>query len=49
MRNLSTGGDHSCATTRAGAVLCWGQNSLGQLGNGTTQRAYAAVPVASFP
>jgi alpha-tubulin suppressor-like RCC1 family protein len=47
--DLSTGGYHSCATTRSGAVLCWGTNSLGQLGNGTTQRAYAAVPVSKFP
>ena len=46
---VSTSGDHSCATTDTGAVFCWGGNSLGELGNGTTQRAYAAVPVTSFP
>jgi alpha-tubulin suppressor-like RCC1 family protein len=46
---VATGGEHSCATTRSGAVLCWGANSLGQLGNGTAQRAYAAVAVPGFP
>jgi alpha-tubulin suppressor-like RCC1 family protein len=47
--DVSTGGDHSCATTRSGAVFCWGSNTFGQLGNGTTQRAYAAVPVQGYP
>ena len=47
--DLSTGGDHSCATTRTGGVFCWGINSLGQLGNGTTEDAYAAVPTKTFP
>ena len=46
---VSTGGDHSCATTESGAVLCWGANTLGQLGNGGTARAYAAVPVTGYP
>lgn len=45
---VATGGDHSCATTSSGAVFCWGANTLGQLGNGTTNRAYAAVPVSGF-
>lgn len=47
--DVSTGGDHSCATTRTGAVFCWGNNVFGQVGDGTTQRAYAAVPVQTFP
>lgn len=44
-----TGGDHSCATTPAGAVFCWGNNTLGELGNGTKARAYSATPVTGFP
>ena len=46
---VSTGGDHSCATTSGGGIFCWGANTLGQLGNGTKQRAYTAMPVTSFP
>lgn len=46
---VATGGNHSCATTISGAVYCWGQNTLGQCGNGTRERAYAAVKVGGFP
>jgi len=46
---VSTGGEHSCATTTSGAVFCWGSNALGQLGNGGTARAFAAVPVTGYP
>jgi alpha-tubulin suppressor-like RCC1 family protein len=32
---LSTGMSHTCGVTRAGRGFCWGDNSFGQLGNGT--------------
>jgi alpha-tubulin suppressor-like RCC1 family protein len=32
---VGTGGNHSCAPTATGAILCWGENSHGELGKGT--------------
>jgi uncharacterized repeat protein (TIGR02543 family) len=43
--DVSLGEAHSCALI-SGAVQCWGDNDLGQLGNGTKQTAKLAVPVS---
>lgn len=43
---IAVGGGHSCARKNTGAVVCWGQNQTGQLGNGTRDSAVAPQPVA---
>ena len=43
---LSSGDYHTCGVTAAGKVYCWGDNSYGQLGTGTTLNSATPVPVA---
>ncbi len=40
------GDEHGCARTSAGALLCWGRNQYGQLGDGSMTSRTAPVAVA---
>ena len=42
---LALGDHHSCSVDAAGTPVCWGANAWGQLGNGTTDDAFAPVAV----
>jgi len=44
---ISSGMGHTCGLTSNDRVVCWGQNTSGQLGDGTTQSRSAPVGVTS--
>jgi alpha-tubulin suppressor-like RCC1 family protein len=43
---VDAGGLHSCALRASGVAYCWGDNSNGQLGDGTTTNRLVPMPVA---
>ncbi|KAH9246224.1 hypothetical protein BASA81_016258 [Batrachochytrium salamandrivorans] len=42
--SIACGSKHTCAVTSAGDVYCWGNNELGQLGQGVASD-YSAIPL----
>ena len=46
--SISTAYRHTCAVTTTGSVPCWGDNSLGQLGDGSVVRSGVPLPVVGF-
>lgn len=45
---IDANGRHACAVTEDGAVLCWGSNMVGQLGNGSTDDSDEPVEVSGL-
>jgi bacillolysin len=45
LKDIAVGAAHSCGRTNGGAIWCWGQNSRGQLGNGSNAAAPSVVRV----
>jgi alpha-tubulin suppressor-like RCC1 family protein len=48
VRSLASGTDHTCALIDDGTVKCWGANSRGQLGDGTTTKRTRPTAVAGL-
>jgi Regulator of Chromosome Condensation (RCC1) repeat protein len=46
---VSAGEYHTCALRQNGQVNCWGTNTWGQLGDGTTTNHYAPAPMIGLP
>jgi alpha-tubulin suppressor-like RCC1 family protein len=47
VQGISAGGNHICAQMSNGRLLCWGSNSSGHLGDGTTTPRFMPVDVVS--
>ncbi len=45
---LAVGDVHVCVITKTGGVRCWGRNSYGQLGDGTTSQRLSPVTVVGL-
>jgi alpha-tubulin suppressor-like RCC1 family protein len=46
---IAAGGAHTCARRRDGGLICWGDNSAGQLGAGAPPAVLSPTPLAGLP
>jgi alpha-tubulin suppressor-like RCC1 family protein len=46
---VSAGAAHTCAIRDSNHLVCWGNNSNGQIGDGTTTSRPSPVPISSLP
>lgn len=47
IRDIQAGPNNTCAVSTSGAPYCWGSNSYGQIGDGTTASSAVPVPVSN--
>ncbi|HZY41568.1 MAG TPA: hypothetical protein VFF59_06170 [Anaerolineae bacterium] len=47
-QDIDAGNAHTCAVTMSGGVRCWGSNSYGQLGDGTTTLRRSPIDVVGM-
>ena len=45
LRAITAGGGHTCGLLNDGTAVCWGNNSSGQLGDGSNTNSWEPVPV----
>jgi len=48
VRSVASGGTHTCALLTSGGVECWGENSYGELGDGSTTDSTLPVQVSGL-
>jgi len=48
IKQVAMGYNHACAISQTGSVSCWGDNSKGQIGDGTTSFRPQATPVVGL-
>jgi alpha-tubulin suppressor-like RCC1 family protein len=48
LEELALGGDHACSRRSDGSIRCWGANTRGQMGVGTSGGEYATPNLAAI-